>query len=376
MLVDDIKNRIDILELANAEGLQVNKSKKVNQVKCCFHKEQNNSLTFYRETQSFFCFGCNTGGDSIAFYAKRHNLSNKEAVLELAKKLGIKGENKGKTNAYFIGEKGFKKISDLLGTTLPVEDKNPATGQNRALKLKIKGNPKHADLVYRALREFSGDLDKESYTYLNKGRGLTDETIKAFGIFSIKDYQKTKDFLISQFSLPILKKLLLVDSKNRFSFTKNKIIIPVINDGKIVALRGRFFDKGNSNPELIKTPRYTYPKYKSTAEIWGRYFNSDILKTLSKGEKIYLTEGEFDTMTLTQKKVKVIGLMGVNNYSEEMIKQLKDFDLEVILDNDEAGRENAKKICSIFYSITGRRAKRNIALEKSGDKDLNEYYNK
>ena len=165
-------------------------------------------------------------------------------------------------------------------------------------------------------------------------------------------------------------------SQKRYSsiinrINQNKIIIPVIEDGQIIALRGRYFDRGISNPD-ITAARFTYPKYKSTAGIAGKLFNGDILKTLKAGARVYLCEGEFDTMILQQHGHNAVGLFGVSNYNEGTIKRLNDFDLVVALDNDDQGRREALKISNIFFQQTGRE----VIREKlpAGIKDLTELF--
>ena len=355
MLIDDIKNKISIIELATSEGLQLKKqSNRLYKTTCCFHNETKASLTFYPETNTFNCFACQAHGDQINFYAKRHNLGNKEAIKELASKLGVIKDFKQPAR------NDFKAITEQRGI--------------KSLKEHLKGKARHfklhPDAIYRALQDFCGELDQESQTYLtSQSRGLTNETKKQFGIFSIKDYKKTREFLLSKFSLETLKDFVLFDSKNRFSFTKNKIIIPVIEDGKIIALRGRYFDRGISNPDLTNA-RFSYPKYKSTAGVAEKLFNGDILKKLKKGERVYLCEGEFDTMIMQQHGFNAIGFLGVSNYDEKTIKRLNDFDLVIAFDNDERGRKEALKISNIFNKQTGRE----VIREKlpDGIKDITE----
>ena len=341
MLIDDIKERINIIELAKAEGLLLKKqSNRIYKTTCCFHNETKASLTFYADNNTFNCFACQANGDAINFYAKRHNLTNKEAVKQLAKQLGLQTSFKGLNRAErasliaIDGQRGLKSIG-------------------KALKGKERQFKQDPDGIYQALKEFCGELDKESQIYLtSESRGLADKTIKRFGIFSIKDYKKTREFLLSKLSLEALKELALFDSKNRFGFTKNKIIIPVIEDGKIIALRGRYFDRGFSDPELTNA-RYSYPKYKSTAGVADKLFNADILKTLKKGDRVYLAEGEFDAMILDQHGYNAVGVLGVSNYNDSTIKRLNDFDLVIAFDNDEQGRKEALKISNIFYKQTG-----------------------
>lgn len=340
--IDDIKSRITIIEMAESEGLRLKKqSNRIYKSRCCFHDEKKPSLTFYTDTDTFICFGCGKSGDVINFYALRHGLSIREAIKQLASRTGVELTRKG------------------------LESPKRAEPQKTQSKL----NP---DRVYKALKEFCGELDPESRVYLkSQSRGLTDDTIKQFGIFSItEDYIKAREFLINKFFLEGLKELVLFDSKNRFHFSKHKIIIPLIENGKITALRGRYFYKGQTDPETYK--HFFVGKYQSTAGVGGKLFNADILKTLKKGERVYLCEGEFDTMVLQQHGHNALGVLGVGNYNDETIKRLGDFDLMVAFDDDERGRKEAEKISNIFYKQTRRVADREKLPD--GIKDITELF--
>ena len=362
MIIDDIKSRISIIELAKSEGLQLKKqSNRVYKTVCCFHSERKASLTFYTDTNTFKCFACQAHGDAINFYAKKHNLENGEAIRELARQQGLINRTQRHTS------NTTSDLTALAGRDVLTSLKDHLKGKEGQLK----GIQRQRDDIYQALKEFCGELSKDTETYLtSQSRGLTDETIKKFGIFSIKDYKKTKEFLINRFSLERLQEIVLIArGQNRFLFTKHPIIIPVTEDGKIVAIRGRFFFKGFSDPDIfVKT--FTYGKYQSTAGVADRLFNSDILKTLKKGDRVYLCEGEFDTMIMQQHGFKAVGVLGVSNYNDETIKKLNDFDLVIAFDSDELGRKEALKISNIFYTQTGR----GVIREKlpDGIKDMTE----
>jgi len=362
MLTDNIKDRLNIIELAKSEGLQLKKhSNRLYKATCCFHNEKKASLTFYADTNTFNCFACQAHGDAINFYAKKHNLSNREAIKKLAGQLGLQTHTRGLTRAdrgdlmAIGGQTGLKSIGEAL----------------KGVEKQLKRHQTDPDTIYRALKEFCGELDPKSQTYLtSQSRGLTDETIKKFGIFSIKDYKKAKEFLLSKFKLETLQDLVLINRRqNRFMFSMHPIIIPVIEDGKIKAIRGRFFYKGFSDPDVF-TKTYTYGKYQSTAGVANRLFNGDILKTLKKGERVYLCEGEFDTMILEQYGKHAVGVLGVSNYEDETIKRINDFDLVIAFDSDERGRKEALKISNIFYKQTGREVIREKLPE--GIKDITE----
>lgn len=56
---------------------------------CPFHNEKTPSFCVYPENNSFFCFGCNKGGDVIAFIMGVENLDFTEAVRFLAQRAGL-----------------------------------------------------------------------------------------------------------------------------------------------------------------------------------------------------------------------------------------------------------------------------------------------
>jgi len=52
---------------------------------CPFHREKHPSFYIYTETNSYFCFGCNQGGNAINFARLLYSYSFKEAVEYLIK---------------------------------------------------------------------------------------------------------------------------------------------------------------------------------------------------------------------------------------------------------------------------------------------------
>ena len=56
---------------------------------CPFHSEKTPSCTVYTDSDSFYCFGCQAGGDVITFIMKIENLDYIEAVKLLAERGGI-----------------------------------------------------------------------------------------------------------------------------------------------------------------------------------------------------------------------------------------------------------------------------------------------
>ena len=56
---------------------------------CPFHNERTPSFTVYPNTGSFYCFGCQNGGDVVTFIKNAENLDYVEAVKYLADRAGM-----------------------------------------------------------------------------------------------------------------------------------------------------------------------------------------------------------------------------------------------------------------------------------------------
>jgi DNA primase len=78
----------DIVTVIQNEGVHLIPKGKSLSALCPFHTEKHPSFRVYTEQNSFYCFGCGTGGDSISFIKKYKNLTFQEAV----KYLGINGK--------------------------------------------------------------------------------------------------------------------------------------------------------------------------------------------------------------------------------------------------------------------------------------------
>ncbi|MEG0897880.1 MAG: CHC2 zinc finger domain-containing protein, partial [Ruthenibacterium sp.] len=114
---------------------------------CPFHNEKTPSFVVYPETQSFYCFGCGAGGDVINFVKRINNVDYIEAVKTLAARAGM---------------------------TMPDEDDQ--TGKMRSRIISI--NKDTARFFYDCLNQDEG---KAARLYW-RGRGLSDATIKRFGL--------------------------------------------------------------------------------------------------------------------------------------------------------------------------------------------------
>lgn len=69
--------------IASLISSKVRRTGKTSTANCPLHEDRSPSFVIYPETNSCWCFGCQQGGDSIAFTKLLHNLSFIEAVKYL-----------------------------------------------------------------------------------------------------------------------------------------------------------------------------------------------------------------------------------------------------------------------------------------------------
>ena len=87
--VDDIKSRLDILEVVSSHT-PLQRSGKSYKANCPFHQEKTPSFFVFPERQSWRCFGaCATGGDVFSFVMKTQNLEFAETLKQLAQQAGV-----------------------------------------------------------------------------------------------------------------------------------------------------------------------------------------------------------------------------------------------------------------------------------------------
>ena len=87
-VIEDIRYRCDIEEVI---GSYITLKRAGSNVKglCPFHSEKTPSFVVYKDTQSYYCFGCGAGGDVITFTMRVENLDYRSAIELLAQRAGI-----------------------------------------------------------------------------------------------------------------------------------------------------------------------------------------------------------------------------------------------------------------------------------------------
>jgi len=328
-VIEEIKKRLNIVDLVSDFGLSPTKN---NFIYSIYKEEKNRSLKLYPDTNSFYCFATGMGGDVINFYADFKKIDNKEAIVILCRTLGLDNGN-GKTNANY--ESKHKKSERKIDQRKCIE-------------------------IYHSLEKYCGGVDERALEYLTgPKRGLTEDSVKKFKLFAIKDSDGTIDFLLNSFHLDQLKASGLFNEKGRFVFIKHRLIIPYLDGDQVVYLRGRVIPEYESND---------IGKYIGlSGQTARRLFNMNDLKNLAEGTEVLLCEGEFDTMRAVQQGIKAVGVPGVNNFPNNGKELLEILDVYICFDNDEPGEKGMKE-------ITNKIGKDTKGVYLKDHKDLTEYF--
>lgn len=334
---------LDILEIASDLGRSPNRQ---NLIHCTFHDEKTPSLKLYPATGRFKCFGCGKTGSTIDLYASAGNgMEFSEAVKEMKNRyLGIiEGQS-------VVPRRIARPVVSRVETpTLPDETYSP---------------------IYTALQSFcrqhsATDVKRLALEYLT-GRAFTPETIRQFGIFVIPDVKATSDFLTSTYDRFELEASGLFSPKTEksrggFMFYKHPIVIPYYHNGAIVNLQARCI----GSPEA-KGWKYQYLRERTPRTM----FNVDVLKDLPAGSKIYLTEGAFDTMAITQKGGRAVSINSATLFKAEWVGLFRQFKVCFFLDGDGAGQNAVKKLAPLFQA---ERIPISTKTLPSDCKDVNEW---
>lgn len=85
-MAEEIKRSVPIQEAMALYGMAPNKN---GFVRCPFHEEDTPSLRLYPQTNTFYCFGCGTGGDVIALVKRLFDCGYTDALSRLNDDFGL-----------------------------------------------------------------------------------------------------------------------------------------------------------------------------------------------------------------------------------------------------------------------------------------------
>lgn len=316
--VEEIKNRLDIVEVI---GEYVSNMKQAGgnwKGLCPFHNEKTPSFMVSKDKQIWHCFGCGEGGDVISFVQKIENIEFPEALKILAKRAGV---------------------------TLRYEDKSLSNQKTKLL-----------DILEAAARFYHYNLLKipEAETarkYIFLKRGLTEETVEKFFLgYAPNSWDAAIKFLCGKgFSEKDIFLSGLSVKKERgsgyYDRFRQRIIFPIRDiHGHVVGFTARIMPedekKENAGGKYINTPQTLV--YDKSRVIFGL----DAARQEIKKENLaVMVEGNMDVIASHQAGVGNVVASSGTAVTLEQVNLLKRYspNLAISFDADLAGNTAAMR---------------------------------
>ncbi len=305
--VEEIKNRLDIVDIVS-ETVDLRKTGKNYIGFCPFHDNKRTpAFVVFPETGTWRCFGCNEGGDIFTFVMKREGWDFRQALEHLAERAGV-----------------------------TLEPRRPEDAAQREAHQRLYDLMEEAVVFYRHhLRTPAG---KQALDYLHK-RGLTDETIEAFGLgyapnaweaarayFTNKGY--TDDDLLA------VGLLTRRDNGRIYDRFRHRVMFPIRDArGRAVGFGARTLDP-DGVPKYLNSPQ---------TEIFDKsrllYGLDKAAKAIRERDQVVIVEGYMDVIGLYQAGFpNAVSPMGVA-LNEGQLRTLKRYTRHMVLalDPDPAG---------------------------------------
>ena len=234
---------------------------------CPFHDEKTPSFHVTPSKGFFHCFGCQTGGDVIAFVMKIDHLTFTEVVEKLAERIGYQ-------LTYEAGSTG-----------------SAPTGKRSRL---VAANAAAARFYQEQLKSPDAAMGRD---FLEK-RGFDGESVRSFGVgFAPKEWDaltkalRAEGFTIEELTLAGLIKEGQRGPIDRFRY---RLVWPIHDiTGDVVGFGARKLasDEEDNGPKYLNTPET--PIYKKSQLLYGL---DRAKKEIAKSRQVVVVEGYTDVM--------------------------------------------------------------------------------
>jgi DNA primase len=312
-IIQEVRDRVDIVELIGRH-LTLKKSGRNHVGLCPFHSEKTASFNVSSDRQSYYCFGCNEGGNAFTFLMHVENLTFPEAVRTLARECGIEvPESSG----------GGRSNTEMLYRANEV-------AQARYRKaLQVPGNPALAYLEARGLA--AGAVEKFQLGYAPDSWDAVANALRDEGI---------SPEIGAQVGLLAERR-----SGGHYDRLRDRVTFPICDvRGRAIGFGGRAISP-EQEPKYLNTPES--PIFHKRAAVYGY---PDALGSIRSEARAVVVEGYFDRIALD--------IAGVSNtvatcgtaLTPDHVRDLRRRTGEVVLlfDGDEAGQRALEKALQLL----------------------------
>lgn len=340
-IIEDIRYRCDIEDVIGSYVALKRSGGSNLKGLCPFHSERTPSFVVYRDTQSYYCFGCGAGGDVINFIMRQENLDYISAVEFLAKRAGIALPD-------------FSDGGRIEG------------GVSRTRVLQMN---KEAARFFRKML-FDDTVGTAARMYLIGERMLDSSVVKHFGIgyspknsYSLRDHLQSLGFTYEEL---VVGYLCGKSERGYYDYFRGRVMFPIIDvSGNIVAFGGRVLD--GSKPKYLNTS--DTPAFKKSKNLFALNYAKN-----SDEETLIICEGYMDVIALHAAGfTNSVATLGTA-ITPEHARIIKRYAKKAILayDGDEAGRKASDRAIKLLAEV----GVDSRILVMEGAKDPDEYIKK
>ncbi len=332
--VQQVRSRVDLVDVVS-EHVRLTRRGRDLYGLCPFHDEKTPSFHVTPQMQSWYCFGCQEGGDVFDFVEKLEKVEFRDALRILAERAGVE---------------------------LKQEDPRAVEAAHRRRRI-LDLNKLAAQYYEYVLHELPAG---EPGRALLAQRGVSNETAKRFQLGYAPAGRGFSEYLRSRkkpITDAIAAGLLRRDGRD---FFQERLLVPIRDErGQTVAFTGR-----TVRPDEVR-------KYVNSPET-DAYHKGRVLFALDLARNAVeqagcavLMEGQFDVITGHQHGVANAVASSGTSLTEDQVRLLKRFTEEVVLalDGDAAGKQAAFRAVEVA-SAGGLRTR---VVQLDGAKDPDEF---
>ena len=310
-IIEEVRNRTDIVDLISGYVKLQRKGSSYFGL-CPFHNEKTGSFSVSPNKQMYYCFGCGAGGNAYTFLMQYENYSFQEAIQFLAERAGIR-----LPEAEYSKE--AREREDRKGVLLHIQK----------------------DAAEYYVHKLLSPAGAAALQYL-RGRGLSDRTIRRFGIgYSDKYSNDLYRFLKEkEYTDDLLRDsgLFHYDEKHGFSDKFwNRVMFPIMDaNSRVIGFGGRVM--GDAKPKYLNSPETVI--FDKSRNLYGLH---EARRT--KERQMIICEGYMDVIAMHQAGfTNAVASLGTA-LTEQQCALLARFTKEilVIYDMDDAGVRAARR---------------------------------
>ncbi len=340
-IVEAIKDRSELVDLIGTYVSLKRAGSNYNGL-CPFHSEKTPSFTVFPDNQSFFCFGCEAGGDAFTFIMRMENLDYKGSIEFLAKRSGVE---------------------------LPADGREEQRGVSRKRVFEMNL------IAARFWRDclFDPSIGRAGLAYLTETRGLPMSIIRRFGLgYAPNEFGALTDVLRRNgFTDQEMKEAFLCGvsqkSGRAYDLFRDRVMFPVFDmTGNVIAFSGR--DVGGQDARKYVNSSDT-PAFQKRRNLFALNFAKNHC-----AERLILCEGNIDVVSLHAAGFENAAASLGTALTDEQARVMAKYTKQVILayDSDEAGQRAAHRAMGIFAKV-GLDVR---ILQMQGAKDPDEFIKK